>query len=65
MPDFNAQNTDAENSRPCHTATKPGDDLKSTNLGSVQKVAQSRKNLGGLEGGTGDAVTAPMPGGDL
>lgn len=56
---FDRQHTDWQNSQPVPTASKPGDDLKSTDMGSTQEIA-SRDYRGQQHttGNGGDAVTA-------
>ena len=59
MANANGQHTDAENSKGPLPVSKPGDDLKSSSLGSTQDIAQDRANQNTVAGSGGDEVTAP------
>lgn len=40
MPDFNAQNTDRENSKPCPKSVSRDNDLRVNGMGSQQDIAR-------------------------
>lgn len=56
--DFNAQNTDAENSKPCPNAVSRDNDLKVSSAGSAQEIARDTSNQNTVAGSGGEAVTA-------
>ncbi|MHC4093993.1 MAG: hypothetical protein ACYSVY_27595 [Planctomycetota bacterium] len=59
MANFDGQNTDGENNKALAKATPVEDDVKTKALGSAQAIAQTKKNLGGLDAtGNEDPVTA-------
>jgi hypothetical protein len=64
MADIDNQRSDRENSKPSATSIARDDDVKSKSLGSQQKIAQTGKNLGGLDAGTEKPVTAPVSAGE-
>ena len=59
MAKFEGQSTDGENNRPLLKVHKPGDDRKTSSLGTIQSIALGRacQNTPGGSGGT--AVVAP------
>lgn len=66
MPSHDAQHTDAINTAPLVTATKPGDDLRVSNPGSLQEIARKRNPDGGEDAITGEGnepVTANVQAG--
>jgi hypothetical protein len=61
---LNSQHTDEENRRPKHKATNAGDDLKQLTSNTTEAISTSKENLGGVDGGAGTEVTAPLAAGD-
>jgi hypothetical protein len=59
MPDFNAQNTDAENAKAAPKCTARDNDLKKSSRGSLQSIAgEGGSGQQQDTGAGGEAVTA-------
>ena len=63
MADFNAQNTDAENSKPLVTSVPADDDVSQISSKSAQAIAQDRANQNTASGSGGDPVGANVQAG--
>lgn len=64
MPKLTDQHTDAVNDRAPYTATRPGDDLKVSQRGSLQSIAgEDYRGQQHLTGEGGDCVEANVEGG--
>lgn len=58
MPDFNAQNTDAENAKPVPSSSARDNDLTVNGVGGQQDIARDKSNQNTVAGSGGEAVTA-------
>jgi len=60
MPDFNAQNTDSENSKSAPSSSVRDNDLKVNGVGGIQDIARDRANQNTVTGSGGDPVDASI-----